>query len=166
MNRLKKSGVLLAAIITLLVAASPWSTALATQSEAVAAISSAQTAMLSGYNAALEAEAAGANITSLQVKLNAAGESLSHAELAYASGNFDSAISLANQCTGYLNNFSSDAKAQQISAGQQANQVFYINVVGSTFGALAVVVAGFLVWRQIAKAAKPRGVIAGGSSKS
>lgn len=55
----------------------------ANQADAETAISSAQATLLNCYNAAKQAEAAGANITVLVDALNEAGALLSQAELAY-----------------------------------------------------------------------------------
>ncbi len=125
------------------VAASPvW----ASQTDAAAAISSAKNTIVNCYNAAKQAEAAGANITVLTDTLNKAGSLLSQAELAYATNDFDAALNLAIQSQTTLNNFVAEANALQETATQQQNQSFLINVVGSIAGTFAVIVAGLVAW--------------------
>jgi hypothetical protein len=65
--------------------------AFAQQDSAQTAISSAQSTLVSCYSAAKDAEAAGANVTSLTATLNTAAGLLSQAELAYASSDYSTA---------------------------------------------------------------------------
>lgn len=119
---------------------------LAEQTDASAAITSAKEQIVTCYQAARDAEGAGANITSLTATLNDAGALLSQAESAYSTNDFDAARDLAVQSREMLSNFVSDANALKETAIQQGNQDFMINVVGSAVGAIAVVVGGFAVW--------------------
>jgi hypothetical protein len=123
----------------------------AEQTGAASAISSARNTILSCYSAAMEAEAAGANITVLTANLNAAGSLLSQAESAYAASDFDSAFNLASQSQNTLTGFIAEANALKENATQQQNRDFLVNVVGSLIGAFAVVVAGFATWRFLKK---------------
>ncbi|MCJ7560410.1 hypothetical protein MUO79_07300 [Candidatus Bathyarchaeota archaeon] len=116
------------------------------QTDAAAAITSAKEQVVACYQAAKDAEGAGANITSLTATLNDAGALLSRAELAYSSNDFGTARDLAVQSRERLDNFVSEANALKETAIQQGNQDFMINVVGSAVGAIAVVVGGFAVW--------------------
>ena len=118
----------------------------AEQSSAGTAISSAQNTILNCYNAAKEAEAAGANITAIVATLNEAGSLLSQAELAYAANDFGATVNLAVQSQTVLNGFVGEANTLKETALQQQNQDFLINVVGSIIGAFAVIVAGGVVW--------------------
>ena len=118
---------------------------------AASAISSARNTITSCYTAAVEAEAAGANITFLTATLNTAGSLLSQAEFAYTTNDFDAAVSLASQSQNTLGNFIGDAAILKETATQQQNQDFLINVVGSVIGASAVIVAGFIVWISFKK---------------
>ena len=119
----------------------------ADQAGAATAISSAKNTILGCYSAAKEAEAAGANITVLIGTLNEAGSLISQAELAYSTNNFDTAVSFAVQSQNTLSNFIGEANSLEETATQQQSQDFLINVIGSIIGTIAVVIAGFLVWR-------------------
>lgn len=111
-----------------------------------AAIASAKAQIVTCYQAARDAEGAGANISSLTVILNDAGALLSRAELAYSMNDSDGALSLAVQSQGKLDGFVSEANALRATAVQQRNLDFYVNVVGSAVGAFAVVGGAVAVW--------------------
>jgi hypothetical protein len=135
-------------LLALAVAASPvW----AQQAGASTAISSAQTTILDCYNAAKDAEAAGANITVLVGTLNEAGSILSQAELAYTTNDLDAAYDLAVQSQNTLSGFVAEANALRDAAVQQQNQGFLVNVVGSIIGTFLVIAAGFTTWLFLKK---------------
>jgi hypothetical protein len=121
------------------------------QADAAASMSSAKNTILNCYNAAKDAEAAGANITVITGMLDEAGALLSQAELAYATGDFDAALNLAIQSQNRLSNLIGEANTLKETATQQRNQDFLINVVGSTIGTFAVIIAGLAVWFLLKK---------------
>ena len=103
------------------------------------------------YNAANEAELAGANVTSLTALLNEAGALLSKAELASSLGDFYEVRSLVLQCHWLLSGFAYEATGLQAS-GEQARKVdFLLNTVGPVVGAFAVVGFGVWVWVYLKK---------------
>lgn len=118
----------------------------ADQTDAAAAIASAKEQILTCYQAAKDAEGAGANITALVAVLNDAGTLLSRADFAYSISDFDTARNLAVQSQSTLDNFVSEANTLKETATQQRNNDFLINVVGSLVGAFAVVGAGVATW--------------------
>jgi hypothetical protein len=118
----------------------------ADQTEATAAIASAKEQILTCYQAAKDAEEAGANITALVAVLNDAGTLLSRAEFASSMSDFDTARDLAVQSQSTLGDFVSEANTLKETATQQRNQDFLINVAGSLAGAFAVVGAGVGTW--------------------
>lgn len=119
---------------------------MANQTSAAAAINSAKNTILTCYDAAKEAESAGANISLLESTLNNAGLLLSQAELAYSKNEYDRAQSLAVQSQTVLNGFTSKAQSSGLAALQQRNQDFLVNVVGSIIATLVVLTAGLLAW--------------------
>jgi hypothetical protein len=140
-----KSAVALVVTLLLLVAIVP-SPVWANQADAATAISSAKNTILNCYNAAKQAEAAGANITAIVVILNEAGLQLSQAELAYATNDFDTALNLAIQSQNTLKSSIDEANTLRETATQQQNQDFLVNVVGSVIGTFVVIIAGFAAW--------------------
>jgi len=66
-------------------------------------------------------------------------------------GDFGSAQSLASECNQRLSNFVSDSNALRDAAAQRRAFDYWVNFVGSIAGTIAVIVAGFMVWRFIKK---------------
>ncbi len=93
----------------------------------------------------------GANVTGLLSILNDAGSSLSRAEFALSQGDFNAAYSLALMSEEKLNGFEGVALGLKDSAVSASNFDFEVNVVGSSVGAVAVLVLGFVVWRLLRK---------------
>ncbi len=121
------------------------------QADAPGAIAFAKNQLLICYDSARQAESAGANISSLTVTLNQAGDLLSQSELAYSQDNLENAQNLAGQCVEKLGNIVSEAATLRDAATQQKNLDFWFNVVGSTVGTFAVIAIGFMVWRFLRK---------------
>lgn len=137
---------LITLILLLLFVAASTSPVWASEADATVVISSAQNTLVNCYDAAKQAEAAGANITVLMGPLNEAASLLSQAEYAYSISDFDTAVNFATQSQSSLSNVIEDANALQVTASQQQYQDFLINVVGSILGTFAVIVAGFAAW--------------------
>jgi hypothetical protein len=124
------------------------------EADAASAVSNADETVIGCYRAAANAEQAGANVSSLLVTLDDSGLLLSEAHLALLNGSFDSASALAGQCVAMLEGFNGTADGLKSSASQAGFVDFWVNFFGSAVGAVAVVVAGFLVWR-FSKGKKP-----------
>ena len=137
----------------------------ADQTDAATAIASAKKQILICYQAAKEAEGAGANITALAVVLNDAGTLLSRAELAYSISDFDAARDLAIQSQNTLGDFISEASASKEIATQQRNQDFLMNVVGSIIGTFAVLGVGIAAWIFLKRKYETTGVHTNESSR-
>ena len=137
----------------------------ADQTDAAAAIASAKEQILICYQAAKEAEGAGANITALVAVLNDAGTLLSSAEFAYSVSDFDIARDLAVQSRERLGNFVSEANVLIVNATAQRFWDFMINVVGSVIGTVAVLVGGVVVWLFLKKKFETVGAGASESSR-
>ncbi len=152
-----------AAVFLLLLAA--FSSSVSAQGDAAAAISSAKNTILSCYNAARDAEAAGANITTLTVTLNEAGLLLSRAEIAYSQSDFDEAASFAVQSQNKLNDFVANANSLREAAMLRESRDFLVNVVGSVAGAFVVVGAGVGTYVFLKKKFGTVGADVGGSPK-
>jgi hypothetical protein len=115
-------------------------------SEASSALTSAEGAVFSAYQAVLKAEEDGANVSSLLIRLNEAGELLTRAHLAYNLGDFDSALGFAAQSQEKLSGFVADANVLRETAIREHYLDFMVNVVGSIIGAIGVICVGFIVW--------------------
>ncbi len=110
------------------------------------AFSSEQNTLNTCFEAAKQAEAAGANITSLQDTLNTAGALLTKAQYAQSQGDSASANNYAQQAQSQLDGFVEQANALRDTASQQTQASFLINVVASIAGTVAVIVGSIAVW--------------------
>ena len=144
----------------LLAASAPSLVHSAGESDAGLAVASAEARVVECYNFALDAERAGANVSELLRVLNEAGDLLSKAELAFGVGDYDGAAVYGAQCEGRLAGFEVQAQALRDSAAWQRQLDLMVNVVGSTVGAVAVLVGGWLVWRYLRK----KHAVAGGAA--
>ncbi|MDR0374019.1 MAG: DUF1616 domain-containing protein [Nitrososphaerota archaeon] len=108
-------------------------------------ITLAQNTLNTCYSVAKEAEAAGANITSLQETLNTAGLLLSRAELSNAQSNTVLANDYAQQVQNVLADFIPHANSLRDTASQMQQTNFLLNL-GSIAGAFGVVGASLVVW--------------------
>ena len=100
------------------------------------------------FNAILDAEKAGANVTGLLVQLNNAAGILAQAENSYRTGDSnitatqaDSVLPIAQEVT----TAAQDAKQTALVSGQNA---FWSTITFTVIGAFVFVLALFLVWRR------------------
>lgn len=111
-------------------------------------VADADAAVRSAFNAALQAEKAGANVSGLLARLDQAGLLLTEAEIASASGNSTDAISKAGQCIGIAESVESDAIALKASASKAGQSVFWSYLTFSAVsGVVFVIVLGLVWWR-------------------
>lgn len=125
--------------------------AVATADEAQAAIDVAQARLVTCYEATVQAENAGGNVTELASVLNGASAFLSQARVASENGEYDLAVNFASNCTDILEGFAERADTLAISAAQGQFFDFMVNVIGSAVGAVAVVIAGWVLWINLKK---------------
>jgi hypothetical protein len=111
-------------------------------------LQAANTAIEQAFNAVLDAEKAGANVTALLAQLNTAAGILAQAENSYRAGDnttaaaqADSVLPIAQQVTASAQ----DAKQTALVVGQNA---FWSTIAFTVIGAFVFVLALFLVWRR------------------
>jgi CHASE3 domain sensor protein len=111
-------------------------------------LQTANTAVGQAFNAVLDAEKAGANVTDLLAQLNTAQGRLAQAKNSDRTGNTntaatqaDSALTIAQQVT----NEAQDAKQNAIVSNQNT---YYSLMTLTVIGAIVFVLALFLVWRR------------------
>ncbi|MCJ7424787.1 hypothetical protein MUP01_11045 [Candidatus Bathyarchaeota archaeon] len=114
--------------------------------DASGSVGNADVAVRLAFDATLDAERAGANVSSLIVRLNEAGEALAEAEIALGDGNSSEAFSKAAQCVGIAESVKSDAEVLRVSALDEAQTEFWTYLVFSVVGVAVFVVALVLVW--------------------
>jgi hypothetical protein len=120
--------------------------AVATADEARAAVDGAEARVIACYGAVVLAEGAGGNVTELAGVLNEAGVLLSRARVAFENGEYDLAFEFSSNCTDRLAGFTDRAVTLRDSAARERSLDLMVNVDGSIVGAVAVVVAGWILW--------------------
>jgi CHASE3 domain sensor protein len=127
--------------------------------EASSSVSDAESWVLVAFNATLEAQRAGANVSGLIVRLNEAAGLLDDAEVALNSGNLSEAASMAGQCIAIAENVKGDANVLKASALDEAQNVFWTSftffVVG--IGTFVVVLVAVWLWFKRGYTAKVLG---------
>lgn len=120
----------------------------ASSSEDVASseIGRAEEAVVSAYEAVLEAERAWANVSGLLARLNDAVGSLVRAHVSYRAGDFDGAVHLANLCSEAGEKVREEAYKLRNLAVKEAEERFLWTMVGSIVGVGVIVCATFIGW--------------------
>ena len=111
-------------------------------------LTAANTAVDQAFNAVLDAEKAGANVTDLLNQLNYADGILANAENAYRTGDLnnaanqaDNVVPIAQQVTSLAQN----AKQAALVSGQNA---FWTTIALTIIGSIVFVLVLFMVWRR------------------
>lgn len=152
----KSLRIFISAITVLLVTAVLFAApAFAQQDTAQSAISSAQSTLVNCYGAVKDAEAAGANVTSLTATLNTGAGLLSQAELAYASNDYSTAYSDAAQSQTALNGLTSQATALQQNAAKNQGQSG-LTVIFSLIASVAIFSVGLGAYVSLSRKGKKR----------
>jgi CHASE3 domain sensor protein len=110
-------------------------------------LQAANTAVDGAFNAVLDAEKAGANVTGLLGQLNIAEGVLAQAENSYRAGDSNTAAVQADSVlpiTQEVTTSAQDAKQTALVSGQNA---FWSTIALTVIGAVVFVLALFLVWR-------------------
>jgi hypothetical protein len=114
--------------------------------EASSAIGEADSALRLAFEAVLEAERAGVNVSDLIVKLDGAGGLLAEAENAYRVGNFSEAISKADKCSMLAHGVVDEALGLKSSALADAQKAVLQTLTFSCVGGVAFLAVLFFVW--------------------
>jgi len=112
-----------------------------------ASIKSAEDVLVSAYQAALEVEQAGADISNLLVQLNDAGDFLVNAHIAYKLEDFDGATRFADFCYDIGEDLKNQVDELRVEAYRSTALGFWWTLTGSLVGVIAVVFSGFWGWR-------------------
>jgi len=114
---------------------------------ATTSIERAENALVSAYQAVLEAEQVGANVSSLLALLNDAGEFLVEAKIAFRLGDFDEAVLSANNCYEIGESVKNEADEMRVEAYGSRVIYSWLTMTGSVVGVVAVGFGSFWGWR-------------------
>jgi hypothetical protein len=112
--------------------------------DAVSSVSTADQSVALAYGAVLNAEKAGANVSSLAVRLNDAADLLSQAHVAFDVGNFAESVRCANLSTQVGGGIYDDANRLQVEAEDaNGNRATLFTVVSVVAVAIVICVCFF-----------------------
>jgi hypothetical protein len=114
---------------------------------AASAINQGEDTVVVAYEAVLDAEHAGANVTGLLAQLNEAGALLAEAQVAFRLGDFDEAVRFADLAAEIGEEVT--RKAQEVALGAYGSTVTgsWLTITGSLVGVVAVGFGSFWGWR-------------------
>ncbi len=121
------------------------------KTEAETAIDDAERGLISAYEAVLEAEKKGANVTSLTEKLTATGANLTTAYLQFKEQNYSEAVTLAENCTEIAEDVKTQASSLCDYAAWNARLSLWIQILGWLISMGTIFSATFFVWRVFKK---------------
>jgi len=124
----------------------PWVSA-SSEDVATLSITQAEETLASAFEAVLDAEMAGANVSGLFGRLNIAGEYLSEAYVWYRSGDSENASRFAGLCYDVVEDLKSEAVELRDETKRLGDAEFVVTIFGSVVGMIVVVVSGYVVWR-------------------
>jgi len=113
----------------------------------VSAIDRAEESVVSAYEAVLDAEEVGADVSELLDRLNVAGEYLAEARVCLGLGDFDEAVRLADLCYDVVEGVEGEAFGLESEAHALGVTDSVVRMVGSMVGVVVVVFLGFVFWR-------------------
>ncbi len=112
-------------------------------------LQAANTAVGQAFNAVLDAEKAGGNVSSLLTQLNTAESFLTEAETAYNNGNNATADTKANQASNIAQSVQSQALALKSKSASAAQNNFELILTFFVGGSVVFVLLIFLIWRKV-----------------
>jgi uncharacterized protein YfcZ (UPF0381/DUF406 family) len=119
--------------------------------EVTATISEAEQAMAVAFEAVLDAERAGANVSSLLVKLNEGAELLSAAQVAFEDGDYGEAARLSGLSSEVGTQVESDALILKVEARNAAANRYRLYLAISAVAMIIVILATFFGYRFLRK---------------
>jgi len=123
-------------------------TAFAQTNQATSKLQEANIAVNQAFNAVLDAEKAGANVTDLLSRLNYAIGILAQAETSYRTGYFNKASAQADNVLPLAHQITTAAQNAKQTALVSNQNAFWSTVALTVIGAFVFVLVLFLVWRQ------------------
>jgi len=123
---------------------------------AASAINQAEESVTSAYEAVLDAEQAGANVSGLLARLNVAGEYLANAYIWHRLGDFENAIRFADLCYDVGEEVRNEAVELKNEAYGSWVTDLVMRMTGSMIGVVIIVFLSFLVWGAFKRRYKER----------
>ena len=115
-------------------------------------LQAADSALQNAFNAVLEAEKAGGNVTQLLARLNTAGENLAEAQNAYNSGNSANVTSNVENARQIAEQVNVDAVNLLNDSLIESQNNIRFTLIFSIVGAIVFGISLFLIWRRFKRA--------------
>lgn len=151
LNTKKSMCILIAFLVFTLLFQVSSASATASKEEAAGALAIAEKVVASAYNATVNAEQAGANVSSVLVRLNDAANELGRAEVAYREGDFNSTLNLANISYQVAEGVKIEADKLQLEALELRYIEAWFKTVVSIFAVAGVGLGSIWAWRLFKK---------------
>jgi len=119
--------------------------------EAASALANAEEAVVSAYREALKAEEAGANVSSLLVRLNEAGQYLARAQIEYRLGDFEKTTDFANSSRSIGEEVQDAAVRLKDSALSESVRRMLFTMIVSVVGVAVIALGSLWVWHLLKK---------------
>jgi len=114
---------------------------------AAAAVELAEEAMVTAYEAVLDAEEAGASVSGLVAQLSVGGEHLAEARVRFGLGDFETVSLFAGLCYDVAEEVRVEAEELRSALSGSRVTGVVVKTTGSVVGVIVVVFLGFAVWR-------------------
>jgi hypothetical protein len=147
-SRCKLSSITLLTLLMLSVCLLCVCPAIAQNDQAASKLQAANTAVNQAFNAVLDAEAAGANVTDLLAQINTAEGILAQAENSYRTGDTNTAATQADHVLPIANKVTSDAQSAEQTAIVSTQNANLSTIALTAIGIFAFILVLFLVWRK------------------
>lgn len=118
---------------------------------ALSAVEGAEETVIAAYEAVLEAETVGADVSGLLDRLDAAGVYLALARMCSRTGNMEGVAGNASLSVEALDGLVEEAWSLRNKAVIEAGERFWMAISGSVVGMATVVCGGWLGWRWFKK---------------
>ena len=143
----KLSSISLLAILLLSLCFVGLNTAFAQTNQVDSKLQAANVAVNQAFNAVLDAEKAGANVTDLHSRLNYALGIIAQAETSYRTGYFNKASAQADNVLPLAQQITLDAQSAKQTAIVLGQNTFWFTIALTVIGVFVFVLVLFLVWR-------------------
>jgi CHASE3 domain sensor protein len=121
---------------------------IAQSDQAASKLQAADTAVNQAFNAVVDAEAAGANVTDLLAQINTAQAILAQAENSYRTGDTNAASTQADSVLPIAQKVTLDAQNAKQTAIVSSQTAFWSTIALTVIGVFVFVLVLFLVWRR------------------
>ncbi|MFQ6063888.1 MAG: hypothetical protein ACE5L6_00255 [Candidatus Bathyarchaeia archaeon] len=146
-----RGGVVLLLLFVLLWSGFVFGVGAVDEEGAVSAVEGAEGNVVEAYGVVLEAEKAGANVSSLLDRLDVAAEYLAVAWMCLRLGDSDGAVGNASLCVEALDGIAGDAAVLREKAIKERGERNWITISGSVVGVVLVLCGSWFGWASFKK---------------